>query len=164
MHNHSSYPSTFTDSHNCQVEASSTPIQKYTDVEEALSASPLHRLTEDWLHFFPKVKGESCSDKREWVCYTWKWSAAIQSKVIYHSVNLYWPLSFSIYKNSSGLILFLYRRNPLDLLSWTTSFVFSWTEYWHIKLNTILTTWTEYLVKGSKKFNTFLKRQYQKVH
>lgn len=75
----------------------------------------------------PRLMEKVASDKREWVCYTWKWSAAIQSKVIYHSVSLYWPVSFSIYKNSSGLILFLYRRNPLDPFSWTTSFVFSWT-------------------------------------
>lgn len=75
----------------------------------------------------PRLKEKVAPDKREWVCYTWKWSAAIQSKVIYHSISLYWPVSFSIYKNSSGLILFLYRRNSLDPLSWTTSFVFSWT-------------------------------------
>lgn len=46
MQNHSSYPSTVTDSHNCQVEASSTPLQQRTCVEEASPAPPLHRLTE----------------------------------------------------------------------------------------------------------------------
>lgn len=97
----------------------------------------------------PGLKEKVAFDKRKWICYTWRWSTAIQSKVIYHSVSLYWPVSFSIYKNSSGLILSLYRRNPLDLLSWSTSFVSSWTESWHIKLNTIWTTSTEYLVKGS---------------
>lgn len=60
---------------------------------------------------------------------TRKWSEAIQSRGVYKTTDLYWPVSFSIY-NNSGLISLYTEETLQSILSWMTAFVSRWTATW----------------------------------